>query len=81
MMHSLLCQSNTMPTISAYAHLSGSCGMQVQVHEKTDKPGTWAFHCVDSWYLNTFPEHYRSVTLFASNTKTSLILPSPLQTN
>ena len=34
-------------------------GCEVQVHEKTDKRGTWAFHSVDGWYLNTSPEHYR----------------------
>jgi hypothetical protein len=34
-------------------------GCEVQVHEKTDKRGTWAYHSVDGWYLNTSPEHYR----------------------
>ena len=65
----LLRQSNATPAISAYAHLSGPfnynkmplapMGCEVQVHEKTDKRGTWAFHSVDGWYLNTSPEHYR----------------------
>jgi hypothetical protein len=64
----LLCQSNAMPTASAYAHLSGHfnykkmplvpMGCEVQVHEKTDKRGTWAYHCHDGWYLYTSPEHY-----------------------
>jgi hypothetical protein len=35
-------------------------GCEVLVHEKTDKRGTWAFHCVDGWYLNTSHEHYRT---------------------
>ena len=35
-------------------------GCKVQVHEKTDKRGTWAFHSVDGWYLGTSPEHYRT---------------------
>ena len=34
-------------------------GCEVQVHEKTDKRGSWAYHSVDGWYLNTSPEHYR----------------------
>ena len=35
-------------------------GMSVQVHEKTDKRGTWAYHTVDGWYSATSPEHYRT---------------------
>lgn len=64
----LLRQSNATPTVSAYAHLSGPfdynkmplapMGCESQVHEKTDKRGTWAFHSLDGWYLNTSPEHY-----------------------
>jgi hypothetical protein len=66
----LLRQSNATPTISAYAHLNGPfdynkmplapMGCHVQVHEKTDTRGTWAFHSVDGWYLSTSPEHYRT---------------------
>ena len=65
----LLRQSNATPNVSAYAHLVGPfdynkmplapMGCEVQVHEKTDKRGTWAFHSVDGWYLFTSPEHYR----------------------
>ena len=32
---------------------------QVQVHEKTDKRGTWAFHSPDGWYIATSSEPYR----------------------
>ena len=66
----LLRQSNATPTVSAYAHMSGPfdynkmplapMGCKVQVHEKTDKRGTWAFHSVDGWYLSTSHEHYRT---------------------
>ncbi|KAL7481979.1 hypothetical protein ACHAW6_007660 [Cyclotella cf. meneghiniana] len=65
----LLHQSNATPTVSAYSHLSSPfdynkmplapMGCEVRLHEKTDKHSTWAFHCVDGWYLNTSPEHYR----------------------
>lgn len=63
----LLRQSNAAPKVSAYAHLSGAfdynkmplapMGCNVQVHEKADQRGTWAFHSVDGWYLFTSPEH------------------------
>jgi hypothetical protein len=66
----LLRQSNATPTVSAYAHLNGPfdynkmplapMGCQVQVHEKSDARGTWAFHSIDGWYLSTSPEHYRT---------------------
>ena len=58
----LLRQSNATPNVSAYAHLSGpfdynkmplsQMGCAVQVHETTDKRGTWAYHTVDGWYLS-----------------------------
>ena len=66
----LLRQSNATPNVSAYAHLSGPfdynkmplapMGCAVQVHEKTDKRGTWAYHTVDEWYLATPSGHYRT---------------------
>lgn len=66
----LLRQSNATPKVSAYAHLCGPfdynkmplapMGCKVQVHEKTDKRGTWSYHTVDGWYLSTSPEHYRA---------------------
>jgi hypothetical protein len=75
----LLRQSNATPTVSAYAHLSGPfdynkmplapMGCEVQVHEKTDKRGSWAYHSVDGWYLNTSPEHYRVHNCFIKDTK------------
>ena len=53
----LLQQSNATSNVSAYSHLSGpfeykkkplaSMGMSVQVHENTDKRGTWAYHSVN----------------------------------
>ena len=75
----LLRQSNATPTVSAYAHMSGPfdynkmplapMGCNVQVHEKTDKRGTWAFHSVDGWYLATSPEHYRTHKCHIKSTK------------
>ncbi len=64
----LIQQSNATPNILAYAHLSGPfdynkmpltpMGCEAQVHEKTNKRGTWAYRSVDGWYLFTSPEHY-----------------------
>jgi hypothetical protein len=75
----LLGQSNATLTVSTYAHLSGPfdynkmplapMGCEVQVHEKTDKRGTWAYHSVDGWYLNTSPEHYRVHNCHIKSTK------------
>eukprot|EP00804_Cyclotella_cryptica_P005135 CCRYP_011533-RA/>CCRYP_011533-RA protein AED:0.44 eAED:0.46 QI:0/0/0/1/1/1/2/0/328 len=66
----LLRQSNAAPSVSVYLHLNGSfyynkmplapMGCNAQIHEKTDSRGTWAFHSVDGWYVNTSPEHYRT---------------------
>ncbi|KAL7481840.1 hypothetical protein ACHAW6_007518, partial [Cyclotella cf. meneghiniana] len=66
----LLCQSNVTPTISAHAQLNSPfdynkmllapMGCNVQVHEKSTSRGTWAIHSMDSWYLGTSPENYRT---------------------
>jgi hypothetical protein len=75
----LLRQSNATPTVSAYAHLSGPfdynkmplapMGCAVQIHEKTDKRGTWAYHSLDGWYIATSPEHYRTHTCHVKSTR------------
>ena len=80
----LLRQSNATPTVSAYVHLCGPfdynkmplapMGCPVQVHEKTDKRGTWANHSVDGWYLSTSPEHYRMHRCHIKATKSEQVL-------
>jgi hypothetical protein len=75
----LIRQSNATPNILAYAHLSGPfnyskmslapIGCEAQVHEKTDKRGTWAYHLVDGWYLFTSPEHYCTHNCHIKHTK------------
>ena len=77
-------QSNATPTVSAYAHLCGPfdynkmplapMGCAVQVHEKTDKRGTWAYHSVDGWYLSTSPENYRTHRCHIKATKSERVL-------
>jgi hypothetical protein len=75
----LLRQSNSTPNVSAYAHLSGPfdynkmplapMGCAAQIHEKSDKRGTWQYHTVDGWYLNTSPLHYRTHVCHIKETK------------
>ena len=75
----LLRQSNSTPKVSAYAHLSGPfdynkmplapMGCAAQIHEKSDKRGTWQYHTVDGWYLNTSPLHYRTHVCQIKETK------------
>ncbi len=75
----LIRQWNVTPTVSAYAHLSGPfdynkmplapMGCEAQIHEKTDKRGTWAYHSVDGWYLFTSQEHYRTHKCYVKATK------------
>jgi hypothetical protein len=78
-MINLIQQSNATPNVLAYAHLSGPfdynkmplapMGCEAQVHEKTNKRGTWAYHSVDGWYLFTSPEHYRAHNCHIKHTK------------
>jgi hypothetical protein len=75
----LIRQSNATPTCSAYSHLSGPfdynkmplapMGCEAQIHEKTNKQGTWAYHLVDGWYLFSSPEHYCTHTCYVKATK------------
>ncbi len=75
----LIWQLNATLTVSAYAQLSGPfdynkmpltpMGSEAQIHEKTEKQGTWAYHLVDGWYLFTSPEHNRTHTCYVKATK------------
>jgi hypothetical protein len=75
----LIQQSNATPNVLAYAHLSGPFNYnkmplapmrcEAQVHEKTDKCGTWAYHSVDRWYFFTSLEHYRTHNCHIKHTK------------
>ncbi len=75
----LIRQSNATPNVLAYAHLSrpldynkmplAPMGCEAQVHEKTNKRSTWAYHSVDGWYLFTSPKHYRTHNCHIKHTK------------
>ncbi len=68
----LIQQLNTTPTVSAYAHLSGPfdynkmplapMGCEEQIHKRTNKQGTWAYHSIDGWYLFTSPQNITALT-------------------
>jgi len=74
----LLRQSNATPTVSAYAHLNGPfnynkmplapMGCNAHIHEKTNSRGTWAFHSVDRWCINTSPDHYQTHRCYIKST-------------
>ena len=75
----LLQQSNATPRVSAYAHLCDPINYNkmplapmrctVQVHKKTDKRGTWAYHSINGWYFSTSPKHYRTHRCHIKSTK------------
>ncbi len=44
-------------------------GCKAQVHEKTNKRGTWAYHSVGGWYLFTSPKHYCTHNCYIKHTK------------
>jgi hypothetical protein len=53
-------------------------GCEAQVHEKTNKRSTWAYHSVGGWYLFTSPEHYCTHNCHIKHTK-SKQLPDTVQ--
>jgi hypothetical protein len=79
----LLRQSNVAPTISAYQYVNGAfdynkmplapMGCAVQVHENSERRGTWAANSSDGWYLRTSPEHYRCHVIYSKNTRSERI--------
>jgi hypothetical protein len=44
-------------------------GCEAQVHEKTNKRGTWAYHLVNRWNLFTSSEHYHMHKFYIKHTK------------
>jgi hypothetical protein len=49
-------------------------GCEAQVHKKTDKRGTRAYHLVDGWYLFTLPGHYCTHNSHIKHTKSKQLL-------
>ena len=75
----LLQQSNVAPTVSAYQYVHGAfdynkmllapMGCAVQIHERSEKRGSWAMNSVDGWYLRTSDEHYRCHEIYVKHTR------------
>ncbi len=75
----LIWQTNVTPNVLAYTNLSGPfdynnmplapMGCEAQVHAKTNKRGTWAYHLVNRWYLFSLPEHYCTHNCHIKHTK------------
>ena len=65
-------------SVSAYAHLSGPfnynkiplapVGCAAQIHEKTDKCGTWSYHSGESCQLSTSPKNYHTHNCYVKAT-------------
>ena len=49
-------------------------GCTAQVHENTDKRGTWAYQSVDGWYLSTSPKNYYTHRCHIKATKSEWVL-------
>ena len=74
----LLRQSNTTPTVSAYAAMFGPfnynimplgpMGCSVLIHENSDTRTSWINHAVYVSYLYMSPEHYRAHVCRVKNT-------------
>jgi len=79
----LLKKSNTVPTISAHAHMNGQhdynkvplspLGCAVQCHEKSDKRKSWDPHSIDGYYIGTSHEHYRCHRVYITSTKSERV--------
>jgi hypothetical protein len=75
----LLQQSNIAPTVSAYQYIHGPfdynkmqlapMGCAVQIHNRSEKRGSWAFNSIDGWHLRTSPEHYRCHVIYVKRTR------------
>jgi hypothetical protein len=55
--------------VRSRAGSSAPMGCEAQVHEKTNKRGTWAYHLMDRWYLFTSPKHYCTHNCHIKHTK------------
>jgi hypothetical protein len=79
----LLRQSNVAPTVSAYQYVHGPfdynkmplapMGCAVQIHERSERRGSWAMNSVDGWYLRTSDEHYRCHEVYVKHTRSTRI--------
>ncbi len=77
----LLWQSNVAPTVSTYQYVNGAfnynkmplapMGCTVQIHEPSERRGSWAANAVDGWYLQMSPKHYWCHIVYIKNTRSA----------
>jgi hypothetical protein len=48
-------------------------GCAVQIHERSERRGTWAANSVDGWYLRTSPEHYHCHVIYVKHTRSERV--------
>jgi hypothetical protein len=80
---SLLRQSNVAPTVPAYQYVNRAfdynkmpltpIGCAVQIHECSERRGSWAANAVDRWYLQMSPKHYRCHIFYVKNTRSERV--------
>jgi hypothetical protein len=79
----LLHQSNFAPTVSAYQYVHRNfnynkmplapMGCAVQLHESSERQGTWSENTTDGWYIQTLPEHYRCHKIHVKKTNSKRV--------
>jgi hypothetical protein len=48
-------------------------GCAVQIHERSERRGSWAANAVDIWYLQTSPKHYQCHIVYVKNTRSERV--------
>ncbi len=48
-------------------------GCAVQIHERSERRGSWAMNSVNGWYLRTSDEHYRCHEVYVKHTRSTRI--------
>ncbi len=48
-------------------------GCAVQIHESSERRGTWAANTINGWYLQTLPEYYQCHQIYVKKTKSERI--------
>jgi hypothetical protein len=79
----LLRQSNFAPTVLAWQYVHGPFDYNkmplalmecaVQIHEDSERQGTWVANTINGWYLQALPEHYQCHLIYVKKKKSERI--------
>jgi hypothetical protein len=79
----LLCQSNAVPTISAWQYVHSNfdhnktplapMGCAVQLYQSSARQASWAANTIDGWYLQTSQEYYQCYIIYVKQTKSERV--------